>query len=67
VTFRVIQTFIRRCSDCPHSHYYSGGVYECGLTDEKMTLEAKDSRVGAHCPLPFAGPPVRAPRRKAKP
>ena len=54
---RVIQTFVERCAECPRSRYYSGGLYECALTNERMDAETRLSCVGARCPLPFSGPP----------
>jgi hypothetical protein len=55
MSVRIIQTFVRTCNDCPHNHYYSGGMYQCSLTDERMSPERKKDRVGDLCPLPFAG------------
>jgi len=52
---RIIQTFIETCNDCPNCHYYSGGMYECGITDERIRPEDRKQQVGSICPLPFAG------------
>lgn len=52
---RIIQTFVGSCSECPHWKYYSGGVYECTLTDERMGRARSEVEVGRMCPLPFAG------------
>ena len=54
---RVIQTFVSSCGQCQHNSYYSGGVYECRLTDERISQSLRDHAVGDYCPLPFAGPP----------
>ena len=55
---RVIQTFVRACDDCPNCGYYSGGMYECSLTFERIRPDNRKVQVGDKCPLPFAGPPT---------
>lgn len=55
---RVIQKFVRTCSDCPNCVYYSGGMHECTITYERISPSDKKERVGHQCPLPFAGPIV---------
>jgi hypothetical protein len=62
---RVIQTFIRTCAECPRCHYYSGGMYECGITLEAISAEDKADKVGENCPLPYAGPPITPAVRSA--
>lgn len=52
---RIIQTFVNACSDCPNCSYYSGGMYECSLTDEKIRPDDRKVQVGKNCPLAFAG------------
>lgn len=57
---RVIQTFVDNCRECPRCNYYSGGVYVCTLTDERILPDVRGYEVGKRCPLPFAGPIDRA-------
>ncbi len=52
---KVIQKFVRSCSECPHFQYYSGGMYECDLTDERMKKDEAEERIADKCPLPWAG------------
>lgn len=55
---RVIQQFISVCAECPNCTYYSGGMYECTLTKERLTPDNKKYGIGKNCPLPYAGPPT---------
>lgn len=38
------------CKECPHRHYYSGGVYECAIV-QNSKLNA-DNTIPGWCPLP---------------
>ena len=44
-----ILDIIQSCKDCPHRHYYSGGVYECSKVGEQLVPGVLIPR---WCPLP---------------
>ncbi|NHK29148.1 hypothetical protein FF098_014605 [Parvularcula flava] len=49
--FRITGT-TNGCRSCPHRDYYSGGVYECTKTGERLEYNHADNYFGGLCPLP---------------
>lgn len=40
---------VQACKECPHRHYYSGGVYECTKVGQNLP---RDVEIPEWCPLP---------------
>lgn len=59
---KIVQS-VSTCKDCPHRHYYSGGVYECGKVGAAPL--PNDCGIPDWCPLPNDAAQIAAQARHA--
>lgn len=48
---KVITKVIRRCRDCPHDTYNSGGMHVCLVEDRSYPEQDAHTKIQPWCPL----------------